>query len=373
MEIKSPLTPLSKGGNKVRALVLLSGGLDSILAVKLLLEQGIAVEAVNFRTNFCGPSKARPAAKMLGVSLREVNIRHDFLAVLKKPKYGYGAGMNPCIDCHALMLKKAAEIMRQERYDFVATGEVLGERPMSQHLKALKIVEREAGLEGYLLRPLSAKLLEPTTPELDGRVSREKLLDISGRSRKIQMELAEQFGIKDYPTPAGGCALTQAGFSGRLKELMTHKPDFTPEDVDLIRFGRHFWLALRSPEQSRGGGGGIKMKTLRLGSLGEPRSGNNILLPERIPPQWDELKAFIQIIIGRTKEENEILEAVAALGAAKAKAGDVLVKPENFIGPTALVRTGVVNDIIIQKAKDLILQFSPKAKNIKFPSFVRRG
>ncbi|MBU3901475.1 tRNA 4-thiouridine(8) synthase ThiI, partial [Patescibacteria group bacterium] len=126
---------------QVKALVLLSGGLDSILAVKLLLEQGIKVEAINFRTNFCGPSKARPAAEMLGVALREVNIREEFLAVLKKPKYGYGAGLNPCIDCHALMLKKAGEIMRSEGFDFVATGEVLGERPMSQHRQALDIIK----------------------------------------------------------------------------------------------------------------------------------------------------------------------------------------------------------------------------------------
>ena len=201
---------------KIKALVLLSGGLDSILAVKLLLEQGIEVEAINFRTNFCGPSKARPAAKMLGVRLHEVDIRKEFLEVLKKPKHGYGSGMNPCIDCHALMLKKAGELMQKEnscpersrRIDFIATGEVLGERPMSQHKKALKIVEKEAGLEGYLLRPLSAKLLEPTIPEKENLVDREKLLAISGRNRKPQMELAARYGIKNYPTPAGGCALT---------------------------------------------------------------------------------------------------------------------------------------------------------------------
>ncbi len=227
---------------RAKALVLLSGGLDSILAVKLLLEQGIEVEAINFRTNFCGPSKARPAAQMLGVPLREVNIREDFLAVLKKPKHGYGAGMNPCIDCHALMLKKAGEIMRAEGFDFVATGEVLGERPMSQHKHALKIVEKEAGLEGYLLRPLSAKLLELTIPEIENLVNREKLLAISGRNRKPQMELAARYGIKNYPTPAGGCALTQEGFAQRLRELMKNKPDFDAQDVDLVAIGRHFFI-----------------------------------------------------------------------------------------------------------------------------------
>ncbi len=294
---------------KVKALVLLSGGLDSILAVKLLLEQGIEVTAINFRTNFCGPSKARPAALMLGVPLREVAIREEFLAVLKKPKHGYGAGLNPCIDCHALMLKKAAEIMKNEGFDFVATGEVLGERPMSQHKQALEIVEKEAGLKGYLLRPLSARLLEPTIPETDGRVDREKLLGISGRNRKPQMELAEKFDIKEYPTPAGGCALTQEGFAGRLKELMENKPDFTSKDVDLIRFGRHYFV------------GGV------------------------------------QIILGRDEKENEILSSVAGNG-------DIIIEPDNFVGPTALLRGGQIVDEEMKETKELILKFSSKAKDM---------
>jgi tRNA U34 2-thiouridine synthase MnmA/TrmU len=292
---------------KTKSLVLLSGGLDSILAVKLLLEQGIEVEAINFRTNFCGPSKARLAAKMLGVPLREVDIRQDFLAVLKKPKYGYGAGLNPCIDCHALMLKKAGEIMRAEGFDFVATGEVLGERPMSQHKRALKIVEKEADLEGYLLRPLSAKLLEPTIPEKDGRVDRKKLLDISGRSRKRQMELAARYHIKNYPTPAGGCALTQEGFARRLKNLMENKPNFDARDIDLVAIGRHFWS------------GGA------------------------------------QIILGRNQEENEILESAAG-------GKDALIKPQNFIGPATLLRGKKIGEAEINKAKELIIKFSKKAK-----------
>jgi hypothetical protein len=293
---------------KVKALVLLSGGLDSILAVKLLLEQGIMVEAINFRTNFCGPSKARPSAQALGVPLREENIREEFLEVLKKPKHGYGAGMNPCIDCHALMLKKAGQIMKKEGFDFVATGEVLGERPMSQHKKALAIVEKEAGLEGYLLRPLSAKLLEPTIAEKKGFVDREKLISISGRNRKPQMELAKKFGIKKYPTPAGGCALTQEGFAGRLKELMEQKPDFNSEDVDLIKIGRHFYID------------------------------------------------GVQIILGRSEQENQILESAR-------KKDDILISPENFAGPTCLLREKS-SDAAIKKAKELIIEFSPRAKNL---------
>lgn len=294
---------------KVKALVLLSGGLDSILAVKLLLQQGIEVMAINFRTNFCGPSKARPAAKMLGVPLREENIREDFLKILKKPKHGYGAGMNPCIDCHSLMLKKAGEIMRQGGFDFVATGEVLGERPMSQHKKALEIIKKEAGLNGYLLRPLSAKLLEPTIAEKEGLIDREKLLDIYGRNRRPQMSLAKIFGIKNYPTPAGGCALTQEGFAGRVKDLMKNKPDFNAEDIDLIKFGRHFWI-------------------------------DNI-----------------HIILGRDNQENEVLRSVF-------KEEDILVEPENFAGPTALVRGKKIDDSVAEEAKGLIIKYSSKAKEL---------
>ena len=295
---------------KVKALVLLSGGLDSILVVKLLQEQGIEVEAVNFRTNFCGPSKAYSAAEMLGVMLREVNIRQEFLAVLKKPKYGYGAGLNPCIDCHALMLKKAGEIMRAEGFDLEATGEVLGERPMSQHKQALDIVAKEADIVGYLLRPLSAKLLEPTIAEQQGLVDREKLLDISGRSRKTQIALAAQYGIKEYPAPAGGCALTQEGFTARLKELMTNKPDFTPEDVDLVAVGRHFF------------------------------------------------KNGVQIILGRDQQENEFLKS-------QVKPGDIFIIPENFMGPEVLLRGQNISEENVARAKELIVEFAPKAKKMK--------
>jgi tRNA U34 2-thiouridine synthase MnmA/TrmU len=294
---------------KARALVLMSGGLDSILAVKVLQEQGVEVEIITFVTNFCEPTLARAAAKMLGLSLREEDIKKEFVGVLKNPKHGYGSGLNPCIDCHALMLKKAGEIMRREGFDFVATGEVLGERPMSQHRPALDIVEKDSELKGYLLRPLSAKLLETTIAEKEGLIDREKLLDISGRSRKIQIALAEKYGIKKYPTPAGGCALTQEGFSLRLKELMERKPDFTEKDLDLVGIGRHFF------------------------------------------------ENGVQIILGRNEEENKFLES-------KIKKGDIFIIPENFFGPEALIR-GEKTEETIMRTKDLIVQFSPKAKGKK--------
>jgi len=340
---------------QAKALVLLSGGLDSILAVKLLLEQGIAVEAVNFRTNFCGPSQALLASKMLGVNLREINIRNEFLPILKKPKHGYGAGLNPCIDCHALMLKKAGEIMRAAEgpewsrgIDFIATGEVLGERPMSQHKKALDIVAKDADIVGYLLRPLSAKLLEPTIAENEGLVDREKLLNISGRSRKIQMALAEQYGIKEYPTPAGGCALTQKGFADRLRELMANKPDFNSDDVDLVAIGRHFFIEQRNI---------LAPPLLAQGGAGGGNSGPKITPPHSSPhPKGGGSNSnSIQIILGRNQEENDVLAGIAG-------PGDLVVLPDNFVGPLALVRGDAS---AVDKAKELILQFSPKAKDLR--------
>lgn len=310
---------------KAKALVLFSGGLDSILAARLLMEQGIEVVPVFFETNFCKPGLAQKAAEGLGLKLRVENMKADFLEVMKKPKFGYGTALNPCIDCHALMLKKAARIMKEENFDLVATGEVLNERPMSQHRQALGIVEKEAGLSGYLLRPLSAKLLDETEPEKNGLVERERLMAISGRSRKEQMALAEKFGIKEYPTPAGGCALTQEGFAGRLKELMKRKPNFNPEDVDLVAIGRHFWIKTETLRQAQG------------------------ILPER---NEAESKAYVYIILGRNKEENEMLEKLA-------QKGDIILEPE-FVGPTALIKNG--NSDSIEKAKELIIQFSPKAK-----------
>ncbi|MBI4837255.1 MAG: tRNA 4-thiouridine(8) synthase ThiI [Candidatus Portnoybacteria bacterium] len=305
---------MNKDTGKTKALVLLSGGLDSTLAVKLLLEQDIEVEGICFYSNFFGCEAARKAAAQLKINLREIDISEEFLEFLRrKPKYGYGVGLNPCIDCHALMLKKAGEIMKNEGFSFVATGEVLGERPMSQHKKALKIIEKEAGLEGYLLRPLSAKLLQSTMPEVKGLVIRDKLMDISGRSRKRQMDLAKKFGISNYPTPAGGCALTQGGFVERMKDLIKHKPEFDLNDAKLVKVGRHFWV-------------------------------NDV-----------------QIILGRSEEENKKLSQ----GRQKK---DVVIEPENFIGPSALIRN-VADDEVIKKAKELIIKSSPKAKKVKVFQF----
>jgi tRNA U34 2-thiouridine synthase MnmA/TrmU len=232
---------------KVKALALLSGGLDSTLAVKLVLDQGIDVEAVNFVTPFClcrkGGCGASEVAKKFNIPLKIISVGEDYLKVLRNPKYGYGKNMNPCIDCRIFMLKKAKEHMQKIGASFIFTGEVLDERPMSQHRKALSIIEEEAGLKGKVLRPLSAKLLPKTEAEKIGLVNREKLLNIQGRSRKRQIELAKQFGITDYPCPAGGCLLTYKEFANKLRDLFNHKNRISLKDVQLLKFGRHFRFA----------------------------------------------------------------------------------------------------------------------------------
>jgi len=225
-----------------KALGLLSGGLDSTLAVKVLQEQGIEVTAITFVTPFFGSKKAERSAGMLKIPIIVKNITEEHLEMLLKPKHGYGSTMNPCIDCHALMLKTAGRIMEERGFDFIFTGEVLGERPMSQNKQSLHIVAKESGYAGYILRPLSAKLLPETKPEIEGKVSREKLIDLSGRQRKRQFEMAEKYKIKDFPTPASGCRLTDPGFSGRLRDLIKREGKPAIADIELLKTGRHIAL-----------------------------------------------------------------------------------------------------------------------------------
>ncbi|MHB8841981.1 MAG: tRNA 4-thiouridine(8) synthase ThiI [Candidatus Aquicultor sp.] len=223
-----------------KALVLMSGGLDSILAAEVLLEQGIEVEAITFVTPFFDSVDAKKAATMLGIPVHIVDITDAHMKMLKHPKHGYGRFMNPCIDCHAMMIHKAGKLMKELGADFIATGEVLGERPKSQNRQALGIVEKESGMEGYVLRPLSAKLLDETIPEKEGLVDRTKLLDIRGRSRKPQMALAKKYGVLEYPSPAGGCILTDPMFSIRLRTLYKVEGEPTANEVNLMKIGRVF-------------------------------------------------------------------------------------------------------------------------------------
>ncbi len=234
--------------NKIRALALFSGGLDSLLAMKLLIEQGIEVIGLYFDTGFGGKAEEEKQAYLkrvadkIGAKLEIVDIKDQFIQeILFDPKYGYGKNFNPCIDCHANMIRVAKALLPKYDAKFIISGEVVGQRPMSQRFDALKKVESLSTADGLILRPLSAKLLPPTIPEQKGWVDREKLLDIQGRSREVQMRLAKEWGIEEYESPSGGCLLTDQYFSQKLKEHIKYD-DFTSEDADLLKWGRHFRL-----------------------------------------------------------------------------------------------------------------------------------
>ncbi len=228
----------------VKAIAMFSGGLDSSVAVKLIQGQGIEVIALHFESPFCTCSEngctVKTAGKELGVELRLVNEGMEFINMVRNPKYGYGSAINPCVDCRIHRLRKAKKIAHKLKADFIFTGEVLGQRPMSQHMKSLKLIEKEAGLEGKLLRPLSAKLLPETKAEKKGLVNREKLLGIHGRRRAVQMELAKKYGVKNYESPSGGCPLCEKDFESKLSDLFENKKKLGLTDVMLLRYGRHF-------------------------------------------------------------------------------------------------------------------------------------
>lgn len=235
---------------KRTAIALFSGGLDSTLAIRLMQIQGINVHALHFTSPFFGVSPdtdsgkydARRAAAMLGVPLTIHNLGEEYLDMLRKPFHGYGKAINPCVDCHIYFLKKAKELMLSTGADFVISGEVLGQRPMSQRKDALRVVERDCGLTGLLLRPLSARFLLPTTPEIEGWVDREKLPLIKGRTRKEQIRLAAELDVNDYPSPAGGCLLTEVSYASKVRDLFEHFELLNPRDFRLLRTGRHFRL-----------------------------------------------------------------------------------------------------------------------------------
>jgi tRNA-uridine 2-sulfurtransferase len=241
-----------------KAVALISGGLDSMLAARSVLEQGIHVEGINFYTGFCieGHTQAirretrdRPrrnnalwVAEQLGIKLHIIDVIEEYKDVVINPKHGYGANLNPCLDCKGFMVGKAREWMEAHGFDFIVTGEVIGQRPMSQRRDTMPVVARESGAFDRLLRPLCAKLLPPTLPEREGWVERDKLLNFNGRSRKPQIALAEQYGITDYAQPAGGCCfLTNAEYSNKLADLWKTRGDkrYELEDILLLKVGRH--------------------------------------------------------------------------------------------------------------------------------------
>lgn len=229
-----------------RALAMISGGLDSILSAKLIKDQGIEVIGICFKSYFFGADNAIRMAKQIGIQLEIIDFSEAHFNMVKNPKHGYGKNVNPCVDCHAMMMNYSGHLLEKLNADFIITGEVLNQRPMSQNRSALDIVINESGFKYKILRPLSAKNLNVTQMELDGLVNRENLLDIKGRNRKVQMELAEKWGIVDYPSPAGGCKLTEPNYARRLKELMEHKEEVTPIDLEMLKIGRHFRVSTKA-------------------------------------------------------------------------------------------------------------------------------
>lgn len=274
---------IAEQSERIRAVALLSGGLDSQLAVCLLVEQGIAVHGIVFESPFFDATAARRAATNLDIPLQVVEFSADIVSILKDPPHGFGQCMNPCIDCHARMLRRAGEFMEDSGYHFLATGEVLNERPMSQNRNSLGIVASDSGYADRVLRPLSAGLLSPTEPERLGWVDRSRLLSLEGRGRKRQLQMAEKYGLRDVPTPAGGCRLTEPNFSRRLKDLKDHEGLNGVRSLSLLRLGRHFRLA-------------------------------------------DDLK----LVVGRDEKDNAAIEGQAELY-------DFVLKPRSVPGPTGLL------------------------------------
>ena len=229
----------------MKAIALISGGLDSALAARLVADQGIEIIGVKFTSPFCtcnqgGKCYAKTVSQELNIPLKLVSKGKDYLQIIRNPRFGYGSGMNPCIDCRIYMFKKAWKIAKEVGAEFIVTGEVLNQRPMSQHIEALKTIEREAGLEGKILRPLSAKHLPETEPERKEWVKREKLLSIRGRSRKSQLNFARIYGIDSFTCASGGCLLTQKAYARKLRDLFDHKKEVSWKDVVLLKHGRHF-------------------------------------------------------------------------------------------------------------------------------------
>ncbi|TFG25779.1 MAG: DUF814 domain-containing protein [Promethearchaeota archaeon] len=301
--------------NNIVGLTLISGGLDSLIASLLIKLQNIEVIGLNFRSPFCLCDKAYRNSECglnlyqqkLGIKIFFLPKEDDYLKIINNPKYGYGKNMNPCIDCRIYILKKARKFAEEIDADFIITGEVLDQRPKSQNLKALKIVEEESGLIGKIVRPLSAKLLEPTIYEERGLIDRSKLLGIRGRSRKIQLDLARKYNLLNEYYACGGCLLTDVNFSRRMRDFLRYKKKPKMEDIPILKLGRHF------------------------------RYKNS------------------KIIVGRNEIENNILQA-------SLKDTDIIMEAKETVGPITVIR-GDLNDDIINFAAKLTLNYSDEKKS----------
>ena len=309
------VTVLTETKEKKKIVALLSGGLDSTLAIKTMQKQGFEVSAVAIKTPFCDFDcgrgcgfEIREKADNLGVNLKTVYLGDEYIEMLKHPKHGFGSGMNPCIDCRAMMFEAGKKHMEEIGAEFIISGEVLGQRPMSQFAPALKKIEKLSNLEGKIVRPLSAALLPATDPEKNGLIKRKDLGMIRGRSRKEQLKMAKEFGIEDPPNAGGGCLLTDPAFSLRAIDLFKHIETPTTNDIDLLKIGRHFRLDQNT-----------------------------------------------KLIVGRNKDENEIMHALAL-------SNDILLEAKEHVGPTTLLRGNGVEKHIEFSAK-ITLRYSDAPKN----------
>jgi len=299
---------------KRKALALLSGGLDSTLAVKMMLDQGLDVEALNFTSPFCTctgknrgcKSEAVRVAEEFNIPIKVIHKGLDYLEIVRNPVHGYGKGLNPCVDCRIYLLRKAREYMAECGADFIITGEVLGQRPMSQRRDTLRVIERESGLEGLLLRPLSARHFDPTVPEREGWVDREKLLAIKGRSRKELFELAEDLDVTNYPCPAGGCLLTELSFVPKMRDVFDHCDELNLRDFRLLKLGRHCRI-------------GERTKVI----IGRDEGDNNLLEAARKDGEaaitWLDGNTPVGILTGRQNDESLNLAARLLLRYTKAE------------------------------------------------------
>ena len=300
---------------KKKVVALLSGGLDSQLAVRMMQEQGFDVSAVAIKTPFCDFDcgrgcgfEIRERADDLNVNLKTVYLGDEYIEMLKHPKHGIGAGFNPCVDCRSMMFEAAKKHMDEIGAEFIISGEVLGQRPMSQHAPALRTIEKDTGLLGKIVRPLSAGLLPETDPEKEGLIKRENLGMIKGRTRKAQLEMAKKYGIENPPNAGGGCLLTDPAFGLRAKDLFEHIENPTINDIDLLKIGRH----LRLDEETK-------------------------------------------LVVGRNKDENEMIKAIAL-------PDDVLLEARDHMGPVSILR-GKNADKHISFASSVTLRYSDAPKD----------
>ncbi len=300
---------------KKKVVALLSGGLDSQLAVRMMQEQGFEVSAVAIKTPFCDFDcgrgcgfEIRERADDLNINLKTVYLGDEYIEMLKHPKHGIGAGFNPCVDCRTMMFDAAKKHMEEIGAEFIISGEVLGQRPMSQHAPALRTIEKESDLVGKIVRPLSAGLLPETDPEKEGLIKRENLGMIKGRTRRTQLQMAKEYGIENPPNAGGGCLLTEPQFGIKAKDLFDHVETPTINDIDLLKIGRHFRL--------------------------------------------DEQTKFV---VGRKKDENEMIKAIAL-------PGDILLEARDYMGPVAILR-GKNAKAHVEFAASVTLRYSDAPKN----------